>query len=161
MGRAAANAAEFDRSLRRQPFCYARDAASFGKGADAAFLDRRADEFEFRGIKLDAGLLEQLVEKQSALKVTDRAAIGFSDSVHVIGPDQVAGTRHVFDYDCRLSLHVFAKVTRDGSSVSVEAAAGRSRDDHADGFALVETLLGERRARQHQHDGEHQIAPKN
>jgi hypothetical protein len=55
-----------------------------------------------------------------------------------------ASAGHVFNDDGRLTGNMLAEGARDRVRVGVEAAAGGSGDDHADGFALVKIFLGAR-----------------
>ena len=81
------------------------------------------------------------------MEMAEGQAVGFGDPVNMIGGDQMAGASHVVDDDGRLPRHMLAEVARDGPRISIEAAAGRSADDHADGLALVEIFLGGSAAR--------------
>jgi hypothetical protein len=71
----------------------------------------------------------------------------------MIGGDQPAGARHVFDDAGRISRQVAADVARDHSGVKIEGAAGRITDDDGERFVLVEILrLRERLGADDQND---------
>ena len=116
---------------------------AFVKAQARLSLIGRADELKLFRIEFDAGPSEQLIKKESALKVAEGETIRFGDFVHMIGADQMAGARHVLDDEGRIAWDEFADVASNHARVSVEAAAGGSRHDDANGLAFVEGLLGE------------------
>ena len=70
--------------------------------------------------------------------------IRLGDFVHVIGADQMAGSRHVLDNESGIAWHEFSHVASHHSSVSIESAAGGSRHYDANGLAFVERFLSQR-----------------
>ena len=64
---------------------------------------------------------------------------GFYAVVKMIGGDNAAGARHVFDDARRIARQVAADITRDHARVEIEGTAGRITDDNVQRFIFVES----------------------
>src|SRR5262245_11936052 len=74
--------------------------------------------------------------------MSDGQSIRFGDVVHVIGRNEKAGPRHIFNDERWISRDVLPDVPGYRAGVGVVATACRGTDDYPDSLPFVEGVLG-------------------
>ena len=101
-----------------------------------------ADDRHFRDVELDAGQLDQLIDRCAGGKQRGKS-VRLSFAIHVVRADDLAAAGHIFDDDRWVAGNMTRQMSHHQARDNVAAAAGRRSDDDAERFALVEGLRGE------------------